>query len=69
MGRGEVGYVRRKMFLMCVCFSLPLSCQRKLNYPCDGFGIPWPRPGQPRAAVCRGGRQVTHGLSWRFRVL
>lgn len=68
VGRGEVDYVRRKMLLTCVCFSLFLSCQRKLNYPCDGFGIHWPLCGLTCIAVCGGGVQVTPGLSWRFRV-
>lgn len=37
--KGEIDYVRRKILLVCVCFSLYLSCQRKLDIPCDWEGV------------------------------
>lgn len=52
VGRGEIDYVRRKMLLMCVCFSSYLSCQRKLDYLCSGFGIRRPLRGLTCTAAC-----------------
>lgn len=52
VGRGEIDYVRRKMLLMCVCFSSCLSCQRKLDYLCSGFGIRRPLRGLTCTAAC-----------------
>lgn len=37
--KGEIDYVRRKILLVCICFSLYLSCQRKLDLPYDWVGF------------------------------
>lgn len=62
-----IDYVRRKILLVCICFSLYLSCQRKLDIPYEWVGGLRPLCDLICSTVCRT-MQVMCGVSSGFRM-